>query len=135
MESKASPVRRTLGAGPQFFWGLAFVLAYLVARLVLEATSLHIVLRLAVAAVPVPLFAMWLIAWMRCIRSADELERRIQLEALALAFPCTLLLLMALGMVQLVVVLPEANFSFRHVWAMLPIFYFLGLWMARRRYT
>jgi hypothetical protein len=64
----------------------------------------------------------------------DELEQRIQLEALALAFPLTLILLMTLGLLEIAIELPAEDLSYRHVWAMLPALYFLGLTLARKRY-
>jgi hypothetical protein len=64
----------------------------------------------------------------------DELEQRIHLEALAVAFPLALILLMTLGLLELATKLPPEDFSYRHVWAFLPIFYFGGLALARRRY-
>jgi hypothetical protein len=41
---------------------------------------------------------------------------------------------MLLGMLQLVMVLPEGDLSYRHVWGLMPLLYFIGLVMAERRY-
>jgi hypothetical protein len=89
----------------------------------------------AAALLPVAPFALFLLALSRGIRKLDELERRIQLEALALAFPLAMLLLMALGLLELAVPLSRDDWSYRHVWAMLPILYYGGLALARRRYA
>jgi hypothetical protein len=64
----------------------------------------------------------------------DELHRRVHLEALAIAFPLTMLLLMVLGLVELVIPLSPDDWSYRHVWQFLPLFYFLGLALTWRRY-
>jgi hypothetical protein len=64
----------------------------------------------------------------------DELERRIQLEALAIAFPIGSLLLMTLGLLQRVVTLSMEDWSYRHVWGFFPILYLFGLTISRRRY-
>jgi hypothetical protein len=91
--------------------------------------------RVVAAALPVGPFALFLFALSRAIRGLDELERRIQLEALALAFPLTMLLLMALGLFELAMPLSRDDWSYRHVWAMLPVLYATGLALARRRYS
>ena len=44
-------------------------------------------IRIAVALIPIPFFVGFLWLWMKGVGTMDELERRIQLEALALAFP------------------------------------------------
>lgn len=61
--------------------------------------------RLALSLVPTPLFAWFLWNFVRGIRGADELERRIQLEALAVAFLLACLLITTLGLVQRAVTL------------------------------
>ena len=65
---------------------------------------------------------------------ADELQRRIQLEALGFAYPLALLLLMTLGLLQLVIDLDPADWSYRHVWQFIVVFYLVGMGLATRRY-
>lgn len=115
--------------------GIAWFLSYFGARAALELPGLSPRVRVFVALVPVAPFAWFLSALGRNIRALDELERRIQLEALALAFPLAMILLMALGLLELAVPLSPDDWSYRHVWAMLPMLYFLGLTLARRRYA
>ena len=121
---------------PHVVLGASLLAAYLGARLLVELAALPLWARIVAAVVPVPLFVAWAAAFTRSVREeADELERRIQLEALAFAFACSFALLMGLGLLELVVKLPPEDLSYRHVWAMLPIFYFGGLALARRRYA
>ena len=115
--------------------GVAWFLAYLVARAVLEQPDLGQALRLSAALLPVPLFAMFLMRFVRSLREGDELERRIHLEALAIAFPLTILLLQTLGLMERAVGLALEDWSYGHVWAYLPLFYFIGLAVSRRRYA
>jgi hypothetical protein len=75
------------------------------------------------------------VTFIRGIRSADELERRIQLEALAFAFPVGLLLLTTLGLAQRAVTLRFEDWSYNHVWPMFVVFYLAGVALARKRYT
>ena len=117
-------------------WGLPalFIVTYFGARAVLDMPAIPAGARVAAAVVPIPIFAWWLFAMARGIRRSDELERRIQLEALALAFPLSILLLFALGLLELAIKLPPEDLSYRHVWVFHIAFYFFGLMIARRRY-
>jgi hypothetical protein len=111
-----------------------FILTYFGARGVLEMSGLAPPTRVAAVVLPIAVFAWWLFTIARGIRRSDELERRIQLEALAFAFPLSILLMFGLGLLELAVTLPPEDLSYRHVWVFLCIFYFAGLAIARRRY-
>jgi hypothetical protein len=119
-------------------WGFAsffiWAVVYVGARGVLEIDTLGWWTRMGIALVPVPMFVWVLLTVSRGVASMDELQRRIQLEALALAFPLTLLLIMTLGLLELAVGLNPDDWSYRHVWPMLFVFYFLGIARAKRRY-
>ncbi|HYN10846.1 MAG TPA: hypothetical protein VES67_25920 [Vicinamibacterales bacterium] len=107
---------------------------YFGARAMLEMDGLSPWVRAAIALAPLPAFAWFLRDFIRSVSGADELERRIQLEALAVAFPLTLLLLMTLGLLQIAIDLNMDDWSYRHIWPFLYVFYFMGLMRARRRY-
>ena len=133
IQSQSAQPRASLLARPAF-WTITWVAAYAVARGVLEQTTLATWLRVAAALLPVPIAAVALALIVRGARQLDELERRIQLEALATAFLLAVLFLMTLGLMQRAVTLKFEDWSYLHVWAMLPMLYFLGLTLARRRY-
>lgn len=113
---------------------IVFVLSYFASRALLEADGAGDLYRVAAALLPVVPFAWMLWEIFKGIRGMDELEQRIQLEALALAFPLALLLLMTLGLLEIAVKLPPEDLGYRHVWAMMPALYLAGLARARRRY-
>jgi hypothetical protein len=114
---------------PGILWGLT----YIAARFALEL-DLPAWLRLLIALVPVLPFMLALVGFVRGIRSMDELHRRVHLEALVLAFPLTLLLVMTLGLLDLAVGLSPDDWSYRHLLPFLVIFYAFGLWRAWKRY-
>jgi hypothetical protein len=89
---------------------------------------------IAIMLVPVVPAALFLYFFIMEMRQADELQRRIQLEALAFGYPLTLLLLMTLGLLQLVIELDPADWSYRHVWQFVIVFYLFGIGIAARRY-
>lgn len=113
---------------------IVFLILYIAARYTLEQAGISPALRVGAALLPIPAFAFFLIFFIRGLKTLDELERRIQLESLAIAFPLTLLLIMTLGLLELAIPLSPQDWSYRHVWAFLPLFYFFGLIIARRRY-
>lgn len=119
-----------------WFWGslLGWFATYILAIAAAESTTWPQWLRVALALVPIPIFASFLAALVTGVRGMDELERRIHLEALAIAFPLGMLLLMTLGLLQRVVELSMDDWSYRHVWGYFPVLYLLGLAFARRRY-
>jgi len=126
--------------GPSGRWVFALLITWLVSyfavRFTLEATpDLSSGARLAMAFIPTPLFALFLWNFIQGIRTADELERRIQLEALAIAFPLGLVLLTTLGLVQRAVELSFQDWSYNHVWPMFAMFYLFGMVIARKRYA
>ena len=114
--------------------GILWMSIYGISRGLLEMSGLSTEVRLGIALLPTPFFVWWLWTWMMGVRQMDELERRIELEALAFAFPVAVILLMTLGLLDLARPLDPDDFSLRHVWAMMPALYFLGLWRAKRRY-
>ncbi len=92
-------------------------------------------LRVGIALLPVPVFAAFLWHAIRSIRSAHEFERRIHLEARAVPFPLTMLLLTTLALMERAVTLRFEDWSYAHIWIYLPIFYLGGLTLARKRYA
>jgi hypothetical protein len=112
-----------------FVWGAL----YFGARAFLENGTTPWI-RVAIALAPLPAFIWFLRDFIRGLRGLDELERRIQLEALAVAFPLTVVLIMTLGLVQIAVPLSPDDWSYRHLWPLLFLFYLAGLVLARRRY-
>lgn len=132
-----SPKRSSGPRGSTVFLSLLiWLVMYFGVRFFLEANAgWSPPARLALSFVPTPLFAWFLWNFVRGIRSADELERRIQLEALAVAFPLACLLITTLGLVQRAVTLNFQDWSFNHIWPMFALFYLVGVLLARRRYT
>jgi drug/metabolite transporter (DMT)-like permease len=116
-------------------WLTAWAVSFIAARLALESPTSEAWRRMGAAILAAPLAGMALLSILRSARQLDELEQRIQLEALAIAFVLGVLLLMTLGLMELAITLSRNDWSYRHVCAMLPLFYLIGLAISRRRYT
>ena len=114
--------------------GLLWVSVFLLSRGLLELRIEQAWIRVAIALLPVPFFVWYLVTWSRGAAAMDELQRRIELEALGFAFPATAVFLMTVGLLDLAITLPPEDFSLHHIWTFLPIAYYGGLWRAKRRY-
>jgi hypothetical protein len=114
--------------------GLLWVAIYVLSRGLLEMDFESPVARVAIALLPTPFFVWYLWTWMKGVSEMDELERRIELEALGFAFPAAVIFLATLGLLDVAITLNPDDFSLRHTWLMLPMLYYIGLWRAKRRY-
>lgn len=108
--------------------------SYLGAMLVLKYGALSPPLQLIVALLPVIPFVFFIRRFLVHLRNLDELHRRVHFEALAYAFPLTILLLMTLGLLQRANVIAAEKWSYEEVWLYLPLFYLVGLAISWRRY-
>jgi hypothetical protein len=121
------------------FRGVLWVVVYLLSIWVLRDDSMLQVqsrfARVVIALLPTPFFVWWLWTWLKGVRHMDELRQRIELEALAFAFPTTLVFLAAIGMLDSAIALNPAEVSLRHMWLMMPMLYYIGFWNAQRRYA
>jgi len=133
MQTPSSAQRRSMYAGwaVTAFWAVSFIGA----RIVLDKDlQLDRWIKVTAALMPIVPTALFLWFVVSAVRGLDELHRQVHLEALAIAYPLAILLLVTLGFLQLAIELPAEDWSYRHVWVFLPCFYFLGLVIAWRRY-
>jgi hypothetical protein len=111
-----------------------FVLAYFAARAGIEQVEQGSSAALLLALLPVPFFAGLIWAYVRGVRGMDELGQRIQLEALAFAFPIALLVAFTAGLLDLAGFHGAQNWDLPRLWPMLLMPYWIGIVRAQRRY-
>ncbi|MET0636051.1 MAG: hypothetical protein ABWZ25_08470 [Chitinophagaceae bacterium] len=80
-------------------------------------------------------FAVFIYKYYRNISFMDEVQVRVQIEAVVIAFSLALLLVMILGLLDLVVLLNKENWGYRHITPVFVIFYFIGLFISKRKYS
>ncbi len=114
--------------------GLLWISVFFLSRGLLELGIASPTARVLIALLPTPFFAWYLWTWMKGVSRMDELQRRIELEALGFAFPSALLVLATLGLLDVAITLDLDDFSLRNTWLMMPMLYYIGLWLAKRRY-
>lgn len=125
---KKSPSKNILFTG--ILWAVVYVLCLLVVKEMSPGRTIGILLSF----LPVITFALFLYAYIKGISAMDEVERRIQLEATVIAFALVLLMIMTLGLLDLVVILKKEDWSYRHLIPFIFVFYFLGLFISRKKY-
>jgi hypothetical protein len=113
--------------------GLAWLFAYLAARFALETMAPPPHWDIAVANIPIVAFFWFVWVVRRTLNGADELRRRIHLEALALAFVTTLLVLMTLGLLDNPPSGP-LGIPLRDLWIVMPVVYGLCFAAVNQRY-
>src|SRR5687767_11888912 len=85
--------------------GLLWISVFFLSRGLLELGIASSPARVLIALLPTPFFAWYLWTWMKGVSRMDELQRRIELEALGFAFPSALLVLATLGLLDVAITL------------------------------
>jgi hypothetical protein len=121
--------------GKSLLWAaILFVLTLFISMAVGEMPQLPATVRVPIALIPAAIFAYFIYQRRRLLDTEDELEQRIQLEALSIAFPLTFLLIVILGQLERVITLNPEDWDYGHIWPFVYIFYMAGLMIARKRY-
>jgi len=94
----------------------------------------HVALRVALGMLAVAAFGLFIAAEVRMLGELDEMHRRIQLEALAIAYPAAILLVFTLGVLERAGIVVWGFQRLRDVWPLVALPYMLGLAIAMRRY-
>ncbi len=98
----------------------------------LQHTSLPDPWRTAVALSPMLACVVCCLVVLRQLRRMDEMQRRIQLEALGFAFAGTAMLSFSYGFLE---GLAYPRLSMFTIWPVMAVLWCLGLVLARRRYA
>ncbi len=115
-----------------FAAAMASAAGALAATFLLRSSALPAPLRLAVVALGV-LPSAWLVyAMWRWVRGLDEMHRKIQAEALALAFPAAMLLALAVQFLQRAGWVQGVGIE--DAWETMAILYVAALFVTLRRY-
>ena len=113
---------------------IALVVSFLAAIYLIEAGNLPPAARAAAALLPAAAMAAFLWVEIACVRQLDELHRRVQLEALAIAFPLAILLVFTVGSLERAGIHIEGFERPRDLWPLVLLPYPVGLLIAWRRY-
>lgn len=113
-----------------------FVASMLLASWLLKYFEPSVPVRLALVLLPVPPVALLIFGNVRWLRSLDELQRRIQLEAVGFAFPAGIVGAFTLDYLRAAGFLPE--WILRRAWTVMLVLYvasyLIGYLISNRRY-
>jgi len=116
-------------------YGILWAATYIVCLLILKKWEPSIPFGIVLSFLPTIAFILFIYHFIKAINTMDELERRIQLEAAVWAFTLGLLLLMTLGLLDLVILLNQEDWGYRHLIPYFFIFYLFGLFISKRKYN
>ena len=99
---------------------------------ILDRSVMSVGARVAIASIPVLAFAVCLVTYLRLIRTLDEMQRRVHLEALGFAFPATAVVVLAFEYLRKAGVLLKLKPDY--VLLAMAVLWLVGYILARRRY-
>ena len=111
---------------------LAFALVYMGAENAFLMASVARGVRIAAKVAPLVPLAWFVVAWRREVRTGDELDRRIHLEALSVAFPGFVVMMVGWDLLSQVH-WPTPPLQLR--WPFMPILYGLWVWILKFHYS
>lgn len=113
---------------------LVWLFVYIGIRMLVRNLEIPQVASIILSLLPSVVFVWVMISFIKNVSLMDELNRRIYLEASAIAFSLCLILIMTLGMLSLVITLDRDDWDYRHLIPFLFIFYFIGLAITKKKY-
>lgn len=112
--------------------GALTILSVFASSYLLEKQPMHSGSRLALALLPLPFSLMLLAVYVRLVRTADELQKRVFLESLAIAWPAAMIFGMTIEYLQ------KAGFAMGmdvgRVWPLMMMLWAPALLYSYRRY-
>jgi hypothetical protein len=118
------------------WWALGSAVLTILLAILRRAGLIPDSLKAVTALIPVAVMIGFFVGMARYLRSIDELQRLIHLEALLFQFGATALLVMAYGSLAHVGALPDLSISdaMSGVWIGTFLMYGVGLVLVRRKY-
>lgn|SRR5690606_38037122 len=115
-------------------WALIFAICFLVSVFVLSKFSFSIPVVVLIIFINALLFGIYTFKLIYSINFMDEVQIKIQLESVSIAFVLSLFLVMILGLIELIQKVNVGAFSFLYIFPLFFLFYFIGLLISNRKY-
>lgn len=116
-------------------YAILWCLSYVGSLFAIKSLQIPIEASVVLTFISVLAFALFIYKFFRSIVFMDEVQVKIQMEAVVLAFALGLLLVMTLGLIDLFIVLNPEDWSYRFLVPIFIAYYFLGLFIAKRKYN
>jgi uncharacterized membrane protein len=111
-------------------WLIVYTACFLTIKKATPGTTTGIILSF----LPVITFALFVYSIIKGVASMDEVQIRVQMEAVVIAFCLGILTLMTLGLLDFVVTIKKEDWGHRHLVPYFFLFYFIGLLVSKRKY-
>ena len=115
-------------------YAILWIASYTCSILTLKSFNLPVEVGLVLTIVTILAFSVFIYKYYRSIFFMDEVQIKIQMEAVIIAFSLGLMLLMTLGLLDLFITLNKEDWSYRHIVPLFATFYFTGLYISKRKY-
>jgi hypothetical protein len=119
---------------PPLLWGLGAGFAAAAATVLFVLTKLPLPLRAVAAVLPLLPSLGYIFCIVRMLRRVDELQRRIQLEAIGFAFAATVIVAMLVDLLEQAKIVPAIHWGWAGLWTAMALLWALGNVIASRRY-
>jgi hypothetical protein len=116
------------------FYCIIWCLSYVGSIFSIKLLSIPIEASIMLTIVSIMAFSLFVYKFYRSIYFMDEVQIKIQMEAFVFAFALGLLLLMTLGLIDLYLDLNPQDWNYRFLVPVFILFYFIGLFIAKRKY-
>ncbi|HTX64606.1 MAG TPA: hypothetical protein VMD31_02465 [Opitutaceae bacterium] len=119
---------------PCLLWGLAAGFAAAAATVLFVLLKLSLLARVALIVLPLVFCLGYILCVVRMLRRVDELQRRIQFEAIGFAFAATVVLAMTVDLLEQAHILPSIHWGWATLAGAMGLLWALGNVIAARRY-
>lgn len=118
-----------------FIYAAIWCLSYVGSLFALKTLHIPTEAGIVLTVITVIAFALFMYKYYRSIFFMDEVQIKMQMEAVVIAFSLGLLLLMTLGLLDLIMPLNKDDWSYRYLVPLFITFYFTGLFISKRKYN
>jgi heme/copper-type cytochrome/quinol oxidase subunit 4 len=115
-------------------FALLHVATYLPATWLLTNRVFSSPVSVIIAVVPIITFSIFILKLIKAFSVMDEVNQRVQLEAVVIGFSLTVMLIMLLFLLSLSNISKPAWFGYGHLVACCWLFYFIGWFISRKKY-
>ena len=116
-------------------YAILWCFSYIGSLFALKSLELSFAVSIMLTLVSGIAFALFIYKFYRSIFFMDEVQIKIQMEAIVFAFSMGLLLLSTLGLIDLYAKLNTNDWNYRFLVPIFILFYFIGLLIAKRKYS
>jgi len=116
-------------------YAVMWCVSYIGSLFALEAYDIPKEAGIILIVITVLTFTLFIYKYFRSIFFMDEVQIKLQMEAVIIAFSSGLLLLFTLGLLDLIIDLNKNDWGYRHLVPIFIFFYFFGLFISKRKYN